>query len=151
MDIAAIRFASAIVNKTDIAIPELGQVIQAEVPIEARRGVNNSLYFRLGGISPIEKNYDSGEGVLFSVGAWSETKGFAIEKTFGIRKSTAHPNDYNSFWEYNQQVVLKIFLLKILSILSNWIINNWKCTMEQVCHHKFSPKLTTCFPVIDSP
>jgi len=103
-DIAAKRFASAIVNKTDIAIPELGQVIQAEVPTEARRGVNNSLYFRLGGMSPIGKNYDSGEGVLFSVGAWSETKGFAIEKTFGIRKSTAHPNDYNSFWEYSTKL-----------------------------------------------
>ena len=104
MDIAAIRFASAIVNKTDIAIPKLGQVIQAKVPTEARRGVNNSLYFRLGGMSPIEKDYDSGEGVIFSVGAWSETKGFAIEKTFGIRKGTAHPNDYNSFWEYSAKL-----------------------------------------------
>ena len=118
LHIAAKRFASAIVNKTDISIPELGQVIQAEVPTEARRGVSNSLYFNLGGMSPIGKNYDSGEGILFSVGAWSETKGFAIEKTFGIRKSTAHPNGYNSFWEYST----KLGALRILGTTDTALI-----------------------------
>jgi len=30
----------------------------------------------------------------------------------------------NSFWEYNHQKVLKIFILNILSIISNWTRNN---------------------------
>ena len=57
----------------------------------------------------------------------------------------------NYFWEYNHQKVLKIFILNILSIISNWTRNNGACAMEQVCHPKYSPKPTTCFPVIDPP
>ena len=106
-DVAAKRFALALIGQMDIDSPELGLITQTEVPTELRRKQFGGFVLQVGGMKPI--NSKSGPGSTASLGSWFEAKRFVIETAFGAGWSSDQASE-NSF----KQVFLKLGALNVL-------------------------------------